>query len=571
MFACDCYCWGNGYEELAPLRSKPFSLPAPLPKWSQGQGFATGRICLGEILVVKISEFERIWSCDRSWGTSQPISFYRPINVPDGFFCLGHYSQTDDKDLRGYVLVAREVESINCNDNTNCKLASDSPALAMPLSYKLIWSSNSRNDGHGYIWLPDAPVGYKSMGFLVTNKPDQPSIDEVRCVRDDLTVRCETYDLLFSRGSFEIWKTRPSQRGMCCAGVSVGTFFCSEASWSLIYGKESGNPTEFNIACLKNLDSTLNAMPNLDQIHELIKHYGPTVFFHPDDEYLPSSVSWFFKNGALLYKDGEDKGISIDPSGSNLPGGGINDGKFWLDLPVDAENRKYVKYGNIESGELYVHVKPALGGSFTDIAMWIFCPFNGPVTLKAGWKNIALDKIGEHVSDWEHYTLRISNFDGELWSLYFSEHSGGGWKDASEIEFIEGTNRPIVYSSKHGHACFPRPGCYIQGLSTLGLGVRNDCAESKHLIDSSIRYQIVAAEYLGEGAVKEPPWLQYMREWGPTVVYDSRTEVEKLISHLPFFVRFTVESLFGLFPTELYGEEGPTGPKEKDNWLGDER
>jgi hypothetical protein len=61
-----------------------------------------------------------------------------------------------------------------------------------------------------------------------------------------------------------------------------------------------------------------------------------------------------------------------------------------------------------------------------------------------------------------------------------------------------------------------------------------------------------------------------MREWGPTIVYDSRSEIEKIIDMLPIFVRFSVENLFELFPTELSGEVGPTGPKEKDNWLGDE-
>lgn len=69
---------------------------------------------------------------------------------------------------------------------------------------------------------------------------------------------------------------------------------------------------------------------------------------------------------------------------------------------------------------------------------------------------------------------------------------------------------------------------------------------------------------------KEPCWLEYMREWGPTIVYDSRSELDKLIDLLPLFVRFSVENIFELFPTELYGEEGPTGPKEKDNWEGDE-
>lgn len=526
-------------------------------------------MCLGEIEVVKISEFVRVWSYKPSRGKSKSISFYRPINIPNGFFSLGYYSQRDGKKLRGYVLVAREAGSIT-RDKDDHKLTLDSTALTKPLSYSLIWSSNSRNDGQGYIWLPNAPVGYKSLGFVVTNSSDEPMIDEVRCVRADLTESCEADDVIFSTDSFRVWNTRPCERGMLCQGVSVGTFFCSQSVWSLFFGTSFSTTSDFNIACLKNLDSSLTAMPTLDQIHALIKHYGPTVFFHPDEEYLPSSVSWFFENGSLLYKDGENKGIAVDSKGSNLPRGGLNDGKFWLDLPADDVNRNCVKCGNIQSGKLYVHVKPALGGSFTDIVMWIFCPFNGPATLKAGFMTIALNKIGQHVGDWEHFTLRISNFTGELWNVYFSEHSGGEWVDASEIEFMEG-NRPIVYSSKHGHASYPHSGCYIQGSSKLGIGARNDCAQSKYSINSCTKYQLVAAEYLGDGVVTEPPWLQYMREWGPTVVYDSRSEVEKIINSLPFFLRLTVESLIELFPTELYGEEGPTGPKEKDNWLGDER
>jgi len=202
--------------------------------------------------------------------------------------------------------------------------------------------------------------------------------------------------------------------------------------------------------------------------------------------------------------------------------------------------------------------------------MWVFCPFNGPATIKVGLMSIAMSKIGQHVGDWEHFTLRVSNFTGELWSVFFSQHSGGEWVDAFNLEFIEG-NKPIVYSSKCGHASYPHPGTYLQGSSKLGIGVRNDAARSKFIVDSSTRYQIIAAEYLDDEIIKEPCWLQYMREWGPTIVYDSRAELEKLIDLLPLFVRFSVENIiFELFPTELYGEEGPTGPKEKDNWKGDE-
>ena len=465
--------------------------------------------------------------------------------------------------MRGYVLVAQDAAASRLKDGP----VDDSPALKKPVSYTLMWNTDSHYDGCSYFWFPDAPKGYKAMGFLATDNSNPPSLEEVRCVREDLTDSCETQNMIlntganFSNNPFIVWHTRPCERGMLGRGVSVGTFFCST---------RSSPDEEPGIACLKNLDSTLHAMPNLNQTHALIKHYGATVFFHPDEVYMPSSVSWFFKNGALVYQNGKLGGKPIDSRGSNLPNGGKNDRQFWIDLPDDNDEKAFLKRGNLESAELYVHVKPALGGTFTDIAMWIFCPFNGPATIKVGIMSIPMSRIGEHIGDWEHFTIRLSNFTGELWSVYYSQHSTGIWVDAPDLEFIEG-NKPVVYASKDGHASFAHPGIYIQGSSKLGIGVRNDTARSKYFVDSSTKYQIVAAEYLGEGALEEPNWLQYMREWGPMIVYDSRAELEKLISLLPVFFRFSVENIFELFPTELYGEEGPTGPKEKDNWEEDER
>ncbi|CBI22319.3 unnamed protein product, partial [Vitis vinifera] len=349
MFGCECFCW-NRDSQYRPLEPQPFSLPAPIPEWPRGQGFATGQINLGEIVVLKITQFERIWSCNQLHGKTTGVTFYKPVGIPDGFFSLGHYCQPNDQALRGYVLVAQ-----------------------------------------------DAAASRLKVGSY----------------------------------PFIVWNARPCKRGMLGNSVSVGTFFCST---------HPSPDEEPNIACLKNLDSTLHAMPNLKQIHALIKHYGATVFFHPDDIYMPSSVPWFFKNGALVYQNGKLEGKPIDSRGSNLPSGGKNDGEFWIDLPDDDDERTYLK-----------------------------------------------------------------------------------------------RNKPVVYSSKGGHASFPHPGIYVQGSSKLGIGVRNDAARSKFFIDSSTNYQI------------------------------------KIISLLPVFFRFSVENIFDLFPTELYGEEGPTGPKEKNNWVEDER
>ncbi|CAL9044564.1 unnamed protein product [Musa banksii] len=41
--------------------------------------------------------------------------------------------------------------------------------------------------------------------------------------------------------------------------------------------------------------------------------------------------------------------------------------EYWIDLPDDDRN-SLTKKGNIDRAELYVHVKPAFGGTFSDIA-----------------------------------------------------------------------------------------------------------------------------------------------------------------------------------------------------------
>ncbi|KAF5780166.1 putative vacuolar protein sorting-associated protein [Helianthus annuus] len=550
MFGFD-FCCSDKDGELNYLlveEPKPFFLPSPLPQWPQGQGFATGRINIGELELAMIKDFEIISSYTPKKSKTGGVTFYKPVSIPDGFFTFGHYSQQTDQPLRGYVLVARTAQ------NTETTY----PPLKTPLRYDLIWFSETV-----YVWQPIPPEGYRCLGFAVTVDETEPDVEEVRCVRDDLTENCEVDDVILEISkSLKLWNTKACKTGIFCRGVTVGTFFCST---------DTNFDDELDICCLRNVNFNHEAMPNLEQVEALIDHYGPTVYFHPDEVYLPSSVQWFFDNGTLLFKKGKENGIPVESGGSNLPQGGKNDGEYWLDLPEDTNDETLVKNGNLESAELYVHVKPALGGTFTDIAMWIFCPFNGPVTFTVEFLNINIEmnRVGEHVGDWEHFTLRISNFNGELWSVYFSEHSGGEWVDASNLEFIDG-NKPTVYSSKCGHASFPNAGTYIQGSTKLGIGIKNDVDKSDKFIDASKRYKIIAAEYL-RGVVEEPDWLQYMREWGPTVLYDGRSELEKILKHLPIFIRLAVETVVDFFPMELYGEAGPTGPKEKDNWYGDER
>ncbi|KAL5976756.1 hypothetical protein ACLOJK_021089 [Asimina triloba] len=435
----------NKAENL-PIQTA-FKFPSPIPTWPSGGEFAKGIINLGGLEVCQVNTFTKVWAT--------------------------HGGGQDSLD----------------DSNGSSDLGS---ALVKPVDYTVVWSCESmknNTDGHGYIWLPMAPKGYVAAGLTVTNSSEKPSLDEIRCVRSDLTEACENDTWLWgtkvtsSSSNFNVYSARPANRGTQALWVKPST-----------------------------------AMPDLIQIHALMQTYSPWVYLHPGETYFPSSVSWYFDNGALLYKQSKPTvSTPIDLTGSNLPLGRSNDWAYWLNLPIEESAKEYVKRGDLQSSKCYIHAKPMLGATFTDIAIWLFYPFNGPARAKVELVTVDLEKIGEHVGDWEHVTvtLRISNFNGVLWRVYFSEHSSGQWVDAAEIEFEGGENRPVVlwrvyfsehssgqwvdaaeiefeggenrpvaYASSHGHAMHPKAGLVLRGLSQLGIGKRNDTEKGKDGMDT---------------------------------------------------------------------------------------
>ncbi|XP_028106267.1 uncharacterized protein LOC114305388 isoform X2 [Camellia sinensis] len=527
-----------------------FKLPSPLPTWPPGESFARGTIDLGGIEVCEISSFTKVWATHEGGPDNLGATFFEPSPIPDGFFMLGCYGQPNNAPLFGWVLAAKDVT----NDPSG-------EILKQPIDYTLYWSSESlkiKQDGNGYIWLPTPPDGYKAIGHVVTSSPEKPSLDKIRCVRADFTDVCENDSWIWGQDNqnFDAYGLRPTSRGIQDLGVPTGTFIA-----------QNGGGASPSLSCLKNVKANLCCMPIQSQIQALVQAYSPWIYLHPDEQYLPSSVSWYFKHGALLYKKGEEsKPVLIEPTGSNLPQGDSNDGSYWLDLPTDKAAKEQVKKGNLQDAGVYLHIKPMFGATFTDIAIWVFYPFNGPARAKVEFINISLGKIGEHVGDWEHVTLRVSNFNGELKSVYFSEHNGGRWVSAPELEF-QGGNKPVTYASLHGHAFYSKPGLVLQGSD--GIGIRNDTAKSKMVMNTGERFLEVAAEYLGSEIV-EPPWLNYAREWGPKIEYDIEVEIKMVEKLLPGKLKKMFDKFIRSLPSEVLGEEGPTGPKMKNNWSGDE-
>ncbi|XP_022153412.1 uncharacterized protein LOC111020924 [Momordica charantia] len=553
---------GNCFSSTTPRRvpvDTKFSLPSPLPAWhpdggGSAGGFASGTVDLGGGLEVRqISSFNRIWASREGGPENLGATFFEPSSLPEGFFILGYFCQSNSKALFGWVLAGKNGGSAG------------EPALQQPVDYTLVWSSESskiKRDGNGYIWLPVPPDGYRAVGHVVTASPEKPSVEKIRCVRSDLTEECENETWIWGptksrdENGFNVYSSRPRNRGITATGVSAGAFIAMPAA--------NSPPPLF---CLKNSNSNSAAMPDLSHVASLFQAYAPIIYFHPKEKYLPSSVNWFFSGGALLYdKSDEQNPITIEQDGTNLPQGGPNDGNFWLNLPAGEEDKERVKNGDLQNSKVYLHIKPMLGGTFTDIAIWLFFPFNGPATAKVGPIDIPFSKIGQHIGDWEHITLRISNFTGELWRVYFAQHSKGVWVDAPSLEFGEG-NKVVAYSSLNGHASYPSAGLVLQGGGEIGL--RNETAKSQMVLDVGGNYAVVAAEYLAT-AVTEPPWLNYSREWGPRIEYPIAEEIEKLENSLPGRLKEEFGDFVKRLPNEILGEEGPTGPKMKNSWSGDE-
>nr|POE64795.1 hypothetical protein CFP56_77721 [Quercus suber] len=171
-----------------------------------------------------------------------------------------------------------------------------------------MYSSNVNQDGFGYIRWPKCPDGYKALGLVVTNATLKPSLDKISCVKAELTEQCENFNWIWGAEGINIYTRRPSTRGTQAMGVHLGSFVAQ------VGGVMS------DIACLKNTNSDLSSMPTLERIEPIIKAYSPWAYFHPDEKYLPASVEWFFENGGLLYKRGDEGNpVPIMPNGSNLP------------------------------------------------------------------------------------------------------------------------------------------------------------------------------------------------------------------------------------------------------------
>ncbi|GJR10916.1 putative vacuolar protein sorting-associated protein 62 [Tanacetum coccineum] len=241
--------------------------------------------------------------------------------------------------------------------------------------------------------------------------------------------------------------------------------------------------------------------PSKEEIRVLMTVFAPLFYFHPQEEFFPSSVIWFFDNGAMVF---DPSPRAIINNGEDLPRNGTVDDAH-LDLPADKDLREKVKRGSVADAVAYIHAKPSLGGTYTDLVIWLFYPFNGGSAFQFGKFTFSLGIIGERVGDWEHVTLRVNNYQGVL------NISIPTWK----------------------------------GQMSSSVGLVDDAAKSDNVFDmlaSPSSYELVSDDN-GVDYSTPPPWLDYTGRWGPKVSYklkDPATaeEMDVAIGEVGYSIRF---------------------------------
>jgi hypothetical protein len=113
----------------------------------------------------------RYWNNFVKTGDVGNVRLMEPKDIPDGYFSLG--TSALDQDVS--VASSSRVASIILSDTQNRSL------LAAPESYHQVF-----NDGRS-VWAPICPDNFVALGVVIIPGTNAPSLDHVRCVREDFT------------------------------------------------------------------------------------------------------------------------------------------------------------------------------------------------------------------------------------------------------------------------------------------------------------------------------------------------------------------------------------------------
>ncbi|UCG43860.1 MAG: Vps62-related protein [candidate division WOR-3 bacterium] len=194
----------DGYHRPPQLSAECDSIRVATVTWTDSTIVVTGRSCGTANVTV---------SCDGDRGTF-PVQVYDPMVLETDELLIGfvdkfgwrwntsgdhphatfaHPAVTDGFRPLG-TLATPEFRHVGEEWAVVVKAKRGSDALRPPDDYRLLWSSEGvrprwrdKYDSPGSFWLPVPPTGYRALGIVVQQGFGKPSLDDVVCVRQDLT------------------------------------------------------------------------------------------------------------------------------------------------------------------------------------------------------------------------------------------------------------------------------------------------------------------------------------------------------------------------------------------------
>ena len=173
---------------------------------------------VGELFITFCDLFQYRWD-DSGSGGDYDGSYYHPL-PPSGFKALGSLGFGGYYNPNGI----HAVMVIRAKDGSN--------ALTAPLDYTLVYNdigSGATDDGS--FWTPVPPTGYVAMGTVAQSGYGKPSLEDVVCVREDLTLPGESGAFIWiDQGTganmwLGTWKIDPPNAGPHeDAYLATGTF-----------------------------------------------------------------------------------------------------------------------------------------------------------------------------------------------------------------------------------------------------------------------------------------------------------------------------------------------------------
>jgi hypothetical protein len=548
-----------------------------------------------------VEDLQLVWWTPRSsslddWNSF--AAFYNPV-VPQGYYSLGSYGEAITESSNapapaGFMLVAKDLAD---------------GALAKPVDYTNVWSSSGQlGEPAGSFWQPVPPPGYVCLGMVAQSGYNKPDLDEIRCVRQDLTVAGQVANgTVTGEVDSEVWNSGLTTCVLLCGTeAAFGTWqVIAEDPYALITGALVGSDSTtvqpsgpFHCLDARRVKGAVDGFWKLSSqdVTQLVQKYGPQLELDPNEIFLPDDTGYSLNFAKLewgLLEDANYSTFNLQILGSMPTSGAglMNDVdshvkidllstdpafRQWLRMPTEwgapytttggAIPPGFIASGDLSRARADIRVVP-WNYLFTELQFWLYYPFNGPGRVKicittSDCNSYDLNENGRHYSDWEHVTLRILNSTQELVGVFMSEHGGGRWfakRDfGSALQFSD--THPLVYVAKYSHAHYPTPGVqYYErpyqldiGVGTVSVDLYDETGSGQfYRVYEPSSYEVVSSAVPGY-QVSEPDWVQFQGLWG---------QYEQLSDTLYFWVLF-VHAHY----TYTSVGNGPAAPIVNDCW-----